>query len=651
MANTVEIVVNGKDQATQALEGIQNALQGFGNTLKTLGIVAAVGAVVKGAFDTMSSAARAFGEEEQGIKRLQAAVVASGGSWDTASVAIENYLAVQARRVSLDDGEGRDALAQLTMMTGSYEKALALMGVTIDLAAAKGMGLASASMLVGRVAQGNTEMLRRYGIVLKENSTTEEAMAELQQRFAGQGEALANTQVGQWKRLQIAIGNLNETAGAAPGLQRLYTLLAELAEKALPYVAAAAEAAAAAFTWLFQAISGAFSWGMGVIGQITGGLGGAGSQVQDLMQATDQMAENGVKGERRRALEREQIGRAEVVHRTRLQWLLEANAKMANAAADASKKQAEQEAKAAAEKAAQEAKRIHDLKLEIELAQATSSGRIDILKRELGEQKEGTVEYYEALLKVVQAEEALKKAGGGAGKGALDLGQMLKIELPKIEIPKINWEDIIPGPGLAPIPGLKTKLQAFGAAIGDAILEGLQWAPGAIIRSMGDLADKLYAWVHTPGAKADLGRIGERIGEKIAAGLLSFWMPTFLDLVTPEMATQLGISIAKLVDSFNTIGAGIAEGILKGMGDRLLFAFPDLMKGIIEKWKSMFLSGTGPAQSGPVTMGPQANPQMVNPGALGNITVIVQGGANRAEAYGGAYQGVTAALRARRGYA
>lgn len=189
----------------------------------------------------MGSFTRLAATEEVGIARLSAAVEASGAAWAEASPEIEAYLAAEAKRTALDDGEGRESVSRLTAITQDYRKALALLPVVQDLAAAKGMGLASAAQIVGRVVEGNTGILRRYGIVLEKGATATEALEALQQRFAGTAEAMANTYEGSTRRLDVATGNLKETIGGAllPILTEMKLRFADLAERLLPIVQAA----------------------------------------------------------------------------------------------------------------------------------------------------------------------------------------------------------------------------------------------------------------------------------------------------------------------------------------------------------------------------------------------------------------------------
>uniref|UniRef100_A0A6M3J9Q3 Uncharacterized protein n=3 Tax=viral metagenome TaxID=1070528 RepID=A0A6M3J9Q3_9ZZZZ len=136
------------------------------------------------------------------------------GTWQEASAEIEKYLASELKRTALDDGEGRESVQVLTEATGDYRQALKLLPIAQDLARAKGMDLATASQLVGKVSQGNVSILTRYGIVLKKGTTATQALAEMTKRFGGQAAAFAQTEIGASKKLEVAFGNIREAIGS-----------------------------------------------------------------------------------------------------------------------------------------------------------------------------------------------------------------------------------------------------------------------------------------------------------------------------------------------------------------------------------------------------------------------------------------------------
>ena len=126
MPDVLEVLITGKDELSGVLNGTRSSLSNLasiGGTALAAGLAVGTAAVV-GLGAGLALCIKDAAAEEVGIQKLGAAVTASGGDWDTASVAIETYLAAQLKRAALDDGEGRESLSRLTTATGSYERAM-----------------------------------------------------------------------------------------------------------------------------------------------------------------------------------------------------------------------------------------------------------------------------------------------------------------------------------------------------------------------------------------------------------------------------------------------------------------------------------------------------------------------------------------------
>jgi hypothetical protein len=65
-----------------------------------------------------------------------------------------------------------DAFTNLYRATQNVGRSQRLLGVTMDIARAKHLDLQRAALLVGKVAEGNTSALTRYGIVLHPTTQT-----------------------------------------------------------------------------------------------------------------------------------------------------------------------------------------------------------------------------------------------------------------------------------------------------------------------------------------------------------------------------------------------------------------------------------------------------------------------------------------------
>jgi hypothetical protein len=213
-------------QTAQGLDKLaQSANKADDGIKKSRASMAAMGAAATTLAGFLSDAARAAAEEEAIFARLETAVDATGESYADYAVEIEKAIAA-SERLSFSDDKTAEALANLTATTGDAAEALELLGLAQDLARGKGIDLAAASNIVGRVAEGNIGILARYGIAVQEGATAQEALAAVQERYAGQAQAYADTTAGAYDRVKNSIDNFVEEIGGSTGdLQLLLTLL------------------------------------------------------------------------------------------------------------------------------------------------------------------------------------------------------------------------------------------------------------------------------------------------------------------------------------------------------------------------------------------------------------------------------------------
>ena len=226
MANTLEIIVQARDEASAQLGRIQASVNAMSAGLKNAGmIMVGAGAAITAA---MGLAVKAAEEERIGIARLGAQLKNVGVSYDQVRGSLEAVITATQRKTGIADDQQREALGRLVMVTGDYQQSLNLLPLALDLAAAKQIDVATAGDLLGRVAMGNTSMLARYGIVLKEGATAAEALAAIQEKVAGTAEATAN----QFSILKAEMSDATEAIGAAlvPLLKTVVTNLLPIIE-------------------------------------------------------------------------------------------------------------------------------------------------------------------------------------------------------------------------------------------------------------------------------------------------------------------------------------------------------------------------------------------------------------------------------------
>jgi hypothetical protein len=224
VANNVRITAALDDRASKPLKGIRDSWKKFqreGSQGVKAGITA--GATVKAfslldtaissAVSWLGDAKRAYQEDAASQAAMRTSLQANVAGWDGNTDAIEKVIKSRMRLGFADD-EQRAGLTVLTGVTHDATKALELQRVAMDLARFRGMDLATASMLVGKVYGGNVSILKRYGIQLDKNATSTEAIAAITKMAGGQAEAYATGPLGKELAAQIKVGESMERVGA-----------------------------------------------------------------------------------------------------------------------------------------------------------------------------------------------------------------------------------------------------------------------------------------------------------------------------------------------------------------------------------------------------------------------------------------------------
>lgn len=173
-------------------------------------------------------------ESEVVLGQTQIAVEALGISWSENSTRISQAADRISKASSFDDEAVLQSFQLLVRSTGDVDRALQLTSLSADVARARYTDLGSAAALVNKASLGQIGALRRLGIQVDKNATSAEALALLQQKFAGASEAYSRTASGSSDRLNVALENLAETAGGlvTPALVVVADNLTGIAENA-----------------------------------------------------------------------------------------------------------------------------------------------------------------------------------------------------------------------------------------------------------------------------------------------------------------------------------------------------------------------------------------------------------------------------------
>ena len=181
-----------------ALAGVDEAIGSIIEHGKKIGpALAGVGAAMVGVGAGLSEA----GSKDQAAhQQLQSAIEATGGSYEDYASRIEAAIKSQ-ENYGHTAGETDDALRTLTQATHDPAKALDLLSTASDVAASKHEGLSQAAQDLGKVYNGNTKLLKEFGISIdkstgktKDGRTATQALADVTK---GQAAASMDTFAGK----------------------------------------------------------------------------------------------------------------------------------------------------------------------------------------------------------------------------------------------------------------------------------------------------------------------------------------------------------------------------------------------------------------------------------------------------------------------
>ena len=139
-------------------------------------VALSLGAVFAGVFSVVAltrfarSSIQAAQQIELAQSRLTATLQTVGVRWEDVAGQVSTATRILWDTHRLTGGEVMPILRELTQATGNYQVALNNVGLAADLAAAANMDQVTAARLLGRVLNGDTTALRRYGIVIEEGA-------------------------------------------------------------------------------------------------------------------------------------------------------------------------------------------------------------------------------------------------------------------------------------------------------------------------------------------------------------------------------------------------------------------------------------------------------------------------------------------------
>ena len=184
----------------------------------------------------MGDAVKAAMEDEKSQQMLARQLKATTGATDDQIKSVEKYITAQGRNLGITDDQLRPALAGLVRVTKDVNEAQNAASLAMDIAAAKGISLETASKALEKAYGGNVAALAKLDPSVREmvkgGASLEEVFAKLQGTFGGAAKEASNTAAGGFAKMKLALDETKESIGAA---------LLPVIQKVLPYLQKAAE--------------------------------------------------------------------------------------------------------------------------------------------------------------------------------------------------------------------------------------------------------------------------------------------------------------------------------------------------------------------------------------------------------------------------
>ncbi|MDR2426477.1 MAG: hypothetical protein LBD46_04785 [Endomicrobium sp.] len=215
LSATQQIAKSLDDLSKQSQTQATKSANAFSDMAKKVAAAFSVAMIVRFGVSTV----KAFGEAQQAVNKLSASLNNVGITSKTALVDFQNFATEMQNFTGLSDETIQNALALATNFGLFGQQAKDTVKAAHALSLGLGMDLNSAMMLLVKAAEGNTDMLGRYGLGIAKTGDKakdfEEVLRNVNKRFGELATANADTLLVKTKALSEAWGDLKETIGGA----------------------------------------------------------------------------------------------------------------------------------------------------------------------------------------------------------------------------------------------------------------------------------------------------------------------------------------------------------------------------------------------------------------------------------------------------
>ena len=229
-AQTLTVLINAKDNASPAINGVKTKMQGLGEAFEKhrmkIGMAAtAIGGAITGIAVT---SVRSAVEQRKTIDMLDNALQTVGKSYEQNKEQIEALAAAQQAKTNFGDEESRQSLQTLIRVSGDYETSMQALVIAQDISAGSGKALEAVTEALARAIGGEEAALKAFLPTAVNGMGVTELLAQATEKYAGAAEAAFDpaTQLAQtFSDLQDAIGtsllsNMDGFLATADGIVR-----------------------------------------------------------------------------------------------------------------------------------------------------------------------------------------------------------------------------------------------------------------------------------------------------------------------------------------------------------------------------------------------------------------------------------------------
>ena len=223
----------GIDKAIREFKKLETNGEKAAFAIKKAAVPAGLALAAMGAF--AFDAAKAFAEDDAAAQKLSTSLRNTTGATKEQVKAVEAFIKKTSIAAAVSDDELRPALDKLVRGTKNVTKAQDLLSLALDISAGTGKDLGAVSDALSKAFNGTLGPLKKLdpalASLIENGATTDEVFAALSKTFEGQAATAANTTQGSMKNLNIQMGELKESIGAAvmPALQALIPYLMKFA--------------------------------------------------------------------------------------------------------------------------------------------------------------------------------------------------------------------------------------------------------------------------------------------------------------------------------------------------------------------------------------------------------------------------------------